>query len=299
MKFNKNDLIGNRYGKLTVLDYAGRDKRGCHQYRCRCDCGNTDLIVRRDALRSGNTKSCGCMRHEMIDVNDLIENRYGRIEVVRYNGWRRIGNTPDHYYLCHCDCGNDVEISRKTLLSGRINKCGKCGKILKEDDHYKYICYSGEEWIFDAVDLDLVESYQWHVCDGRYPTTYYNKTQKAFHQLAMGTEEGVYVDHINGNTLDNRRCNLRLATALDNARNKVILPYNTTGYKGVSSYHKQRKTRPFRAQISIKRKRIHLGYFDTPEEAASAYDEAARFYFGEFACVNFPREGEQGCLRNQ
>ena len=68
--------------------------------------------------------------------------------------------------------------------------------------------------------------------------------------------------------------------------------HNTSGFKGVS-FRKDRGK--YRAYISINNRIKHLGYYDTPEDAARAYDEAARFYFAEFACVNFPRPGEQGC----
>lgn len=88
------------------------------------------------------------------------------------------------------------------------------------------------------------------------------------------------VDHINGHGLDNRRENLRLATAAQNQRNRGKQVNNTSGYKGVTWYKPSRK---WRAQIMVKKKSISLGYFDNPEDAYKAYCEAADMYFGEFA----------------
>ena len=254
------DIVGRQFGKLTVADYAGRDKRGVMQYKCECSCGKEAVIVRRDALLSGNTRSCGCIRGEKINVSDIVGKRYGHIVVMDYAGRKGNEKNGAHYYHCHCDCGNDIDISRKTLLSGRISKCGKCGKIIEEGDHYKYVCLNGTEWIFDPEDYEFVCSRQWHVEGDRYPYTNIGQTQKAFHSLVLNPPEGFTVDHIDGNTLNNRRSNLRYASALDNARNKVILPYNTSGYKGVACYHRQKKSRPFRSQIVVDGKSIHLGY---------------------------------------
>lgn len=88
------------------------------------------------------------------------------------------------------------------------------------------------------------------------------------------------VDHINGNTLDNRRCNLRLATVKENTRNQQISKKNTSGYKGVGWSKRDRR---WVARITVDGKAVYLGSFDRPEDAHSAYCEAAKKYHGEFA----------------
>lgn len=87
-------------------------------------------------------------------------------------------------------------------------------------------------------------------------------------------------DHINGNTLDNRRSNLRVVTRTQNNQNVTIRKHNKSGYKGVSL---EKKTGRWVAVIQANNKRIHLGTFDTPEEAYAAYCEAAKKYHGKFA----------------
>lgn len=92
---------------------------------------------------------------------------------------------------------------------------------------------------------------------------------------------GMVVDHINGDTLDNRKCNLRVCTSAENIRNRKLHKNSISGYKGV---RKQGKN--WRATIRANDKRIFLGVFNTKEEAAAAYNEASKKYHGEFARIN-------------
>jgi hypothetical protein len=89
------------------------------------------------------------------------------------------------------------------------------------------------------------------------------------------------VDHINHNGLDNRRINLRIATARQNKQNTKIQKSNTSGYKGVTKDRTK-----WRAMIRISGKRVHLGMFDDKRDAAIAYNRAAIKYHGDFACIN-------------
>ena len=100
--------------------------------------------------------------------------------------------------------------------------------------------------------------------------------------LKCELQEGAYVDHINGDTLDNRRSNLRLCTPQQNMWNRRVMHNTQTGFKGVAR-NKRSKLNPWKARIRVSGKLVHLGCFPTPEEAHEAYKQAAIKYFGEFA----------------
>lgn len=133
--------------------------------------------------------------------------------------------------------------------------------------------------IVDDIDYDLVSCHKWNAIDGRRGKyyAYSNKSRLYMHRLIMGNPEGYLVDHKNGDTLDNRRSNLRICTKSQNAQN-----IKKAGYKGVSMYPNHK----YRAYIVIHNKQINLGVFDTEIEAAKAYNSAAKKYFGEFASLN-------------
>lgn len=167
-------------------------------------------------------------------------------------------------------------------------------KIIRENGYCKYYDINGDSFIFDESDLDFVRSRIWLIDSYGYATAKINGKTYRMIRLLLEPNEDQFIDHINGNPRDNRRCNLRLARYVDNQRNMRVPRHNTSGYKGVSYRHDRHK---YRAYISLHNRTKHLGYFDDIKDAAKAYDAAARLFFGEFACLNFPNPGEQSCRR--
>lgn len=102
------------------------------------------------------------------------------------------------------------------------------------------------------------------------------------HRLLMGNPD-TQVDHHDGNSLNNQKYNLRVATKFENGRNRKVSRNSTTGYKGVTKRPGYNK---WRARIGSVPNRITLGDFNTPQEAARAYNKAALELFGEFARLN-------------
>lgn len=143
-----------------------------------------------------------------------------------------------------------------------------------------------EVTIIDAEDYEKVKDVKWY----KDPNGYVSKNlyvgkgkwrKLSLHRMVMDAEKGQIIDHINGNRLDNRKSNLRLATSLENARNARINSRNTSGYKGVTK-------RNGRYEAYIRNNGIleHLGTYDVLEDAAKAYNVKAVEYFGEFARLN-------------
>jgi hypothetical protein len=159
---------------------------------------------------------------------------------------------------------------------------GKKGKLVKI-------------WL-DDCDRDLLEDVWYVIQDNFHHTPYVVKHDKShiikLHRVIarrmFGEQavKGKVVDHIDGNGVNNVRANLRLATNKENSRNARKPSHNTTGYKGVSFYPDCR-TGPWRACLSVDNKTVHLGGFSSAEDAAKAYDQAARKHYGEFARLNF------------
>ena len=149
--------------------------------------------------------------------------------------------------------------------------------------------------IVDPADYERLKGYEWFVRVGA--TSFYafrhgpshNRSKGRYvymHQEILTVPEGMVADHINHDGMDNRRTNLRAATRAQNVRNRK--KYTKTGsskYKGVSWKKDNGK---WSARIGLNNKSIFLGNFETEIDAAKAYDEAAKKYHGEFACLNFP-----------
>ncbi|MCG7628964.1 HNH endonuclease [Epibacterium sp. MM17-32] len=155
--------------------------------------------------------------------------------------------------------------------------------------HLDHVCLPiGGYWILlDPEDVDRVMEHNWYPSSkGDYLQSTQNGEMVLLHRFIAGACSDDYTDHRNGNRWDNRKKNLRIATATQNARNARPHSNAASPFKGVSVV--QRKSGPrFRALIQIDGKQKHLGYFKSEIEAARAYDAAARQHFGEFAWVNF------------
>ncbi len=102
--------------------------------------------------------------------------------------------------------------------------------------------------------------------------------------IITNVPDGMDIDHRDRDGLNNQDENLRLCSRSQNKQNQGKYKNNTSGYKGVCWGEKRKK---WRAYIFASGKQIYLGFYETPEIAARAYDEAAKKYFGEFAVINF------------
>lgn len=145
--------------------------------------------------------------------------------------------------------------------------------------------------IIDAADWGKTTASKWltsHTNRKGNTDRLYAKSSRRhvprLHRVLMDTPQGLVTDHINGDSLDNRRHNLRNCTHAENARNRRKQTTASSPYKGV--YPEPSKTSPWRARIWLDDRNTNIGVFKTAEDAARAYNEAALKHFGEFAYLN-------------
>lgn len=152
----------------------------------------------------------------------------------------------------------------------------------------------GKVALIDAKDYELVSQFKWqyHYRGYAYSQTYLGGGRKNakykkiwMHRLITGCPEDKIVDHISRDKLDNRRSNLRICTQAQNQMNSKLRDTNSSGYRGVT-----KDKYGWIARIGINGKRVYLGWFMDKEEAAMAYDKAAKKQYGNFAKLNIQGE---------
>ena len=215
------DLTGKRFGCVVVQSFSHCD--GIHAcWTAVCDCGKI-FITRRDRLKSGRTRSCGC---------GIL---YDRPDIPQ----------PD-----------DPLIRFIPLTHGYFS-------------------------VVDTEDYDRASRYRFHLSKTPQGLLYAGGgPEKLLHKLILPCPDGYEVDHIDGDGLNNRRSNLRVATHSQNCANRKMRSDNKSGYKGVS-WNKQMQK--WHAQCRYLGKNYRLGYFDDVLDAAKAYQGKQLELYKEFA----------------
>jgi len=124
-----DDITGKKFNMLTVISQNGYDKWRNATWNVRCDCGN-ECIVRGLSLKSGGTKSCGC-----IMIKDLINKRFGKLLVISKSNERN--DDCDVMWVTRCDCGNEHVVSSESLSGGSTKSCG-CINRQRGKEHWNW-----------------------------------------------------------------------------------------------------------------------------------------------------------------
>lgn len=146
----------------------------------------------------------------------------------------------------------------------------------------------GYETVIDAADLALIAKNKWYAIPDHSQITAYAatsmrigacKTTVMLHRFILGADKNYVVDHIDGDGMNNRRNNLRLATRQENSMNQRRSKNNKSGFKGVSWVEARQK---WHARICLQRQSYHLGLFESAHEAHAAYVAASKSLHKEF-----------------
>lgn len=266
------DLTGKRFGKLTVIGKDENSRPKKVRWICQCDCGSDPKSIQASNLKSGQTKSCGCIRKGM-NTKDMTGQRINKLLVVEKHGYNKSGQAD---WLCECECGNFSIVDGNRLRSGRVKSCG-CTKGINHrmSNHPLYgIWYNMNKRCdsFNGRNKTYIKK-RIKVCDDwkRTPTKFIKWAEN------NGFEEGLQLDRID-NDGDYTPSNCRFITNRENCLNKSGLRSdNRNGYIGVLKRGKK-----FTSRITRFGKIIHVGTFETPVEAALARDL--------YIITNFPED---------
>lgn len=194
------------------------------------------------------------------------------------------------------NCGKVFKARKSDVKRGRGNYCSReCARLarrrvneIKVEGNIAFIIITdrkGKEVaraMIDAADVEKIKQFGHRWCLGNskgkapFVETRANGKIVLLHRFLLDAPEGIQVDHINHNTLDNRRCNLRLCTPAQNSQNrKGAYRTSKSGIRGVSWYAPGRK---WRATITVNYRQISLGYYDSLEEAAKAAEIGRQKY---------------------
>lgn len=261
----KHNITGERFGNLIAIEKIGL-KNGHAIWKFKCDCGNTVYIAKYNVIR-GKTH-CGCLdksrENRTCDVcgsENKVTLRFGRLlchkhnlQMSRYGKTFRTVYDPNEFHFY----------------------CNECHILMyNKNGDLKDVC------IIDREDYTKVKNMKWYISCG-YPTTkYFDGFSTRISRYLLNYNGENHIDHSNGNILDNRKCNLRIATSNQNAANQQKKVRNCK-LIGVN-YNKWNGDFKWIPKIMVNYKNIWLGAYDDKEEAIKARLVAENKYFGEFA----------------
>lgn len=237
----------------------------------------------------GVSKRSKCRRDNQEDFLEKVKKVHG--DKCLYNKVNYINSKT--YVVITCKIHGDWSIKPNNILTGF--GCPECGKIksvhnrvnnilnkkfegLIQPDDYKLIPLSqGKYTMVDNEDFEKLKDFNWSIINKVYVE---NREFGQIHRYIMNAPDNMLVDHKDGNPLNNRRSNLRLANHQQNM-------WNSKGRVGLKGVTLRKDTNRWSASITKDGVSYILGCFATEEEAGRAYDAKAKELFGEFAYLNF------------
>lgn len=266
-----NDLVGQRFGRLTVLERTDEKKAGYYVWRCRCDCGG-EILADTRRLKRGTISDCGCVEKKTArsgaKAEDLTGRRFGHLEVL----YRVEGISPPKW-MCRCDCGREKAISAHDLKAG-TKSCG-CRTFRRKTEK---VDLTGRKFgrlkvQYPTGRRDAKGSVYWHClcdCGGEKDVTEDNLVHGGYRSCGCLQKELQASINSQLHMLD--------GTCLEILENRKYRSDNTSGFRGV--YHMRNGN--YKATIGFKRQRFHIGTYPEFSLAVEARLEAEELIFQGF-----------------
>lgn len=269
----KECLIGQRFGRLTVVEATKERQDHYCVWRCRCDCGG-EILVNTKRLKGGTVKDCGCIPKMTVRQGHIAEDLSGRVfghlTVIR-KAPNRGGRT---CWVCQCDCGREKEVISRNLKSGRVKSCG-CHTY---DRPHNRVDLTGRRFgrltVIEATEKrDSKKSVYWRcVCDcGR-------ETEATEGELMQGLVMSCGCLQRENQQKIAQRLHRIDGTCIEILEKRKYRRDNTSGFRGVLKTDNGR----YRAYINFKRKRYYLGTYDDYETAVQERMKAEEVIYNGF-----------------
>lgn len=280
------DLIGERFGKLTVIEKTEEKQDNYWVWKCQCDCGGKILVNTKRLVR-GTVSDCGCVPKKTARNGSIAENltgqQFGMLKVL-YHSPNQKGRT---CWLCQCSCGNIRIASAHDLKSGKVQSCG----CLRHRKGQGIRNLAGQQFgrltaLSPTDQRDKKGSVMWHC------------------RCSCGTELNVSEDGLVHGNYKSCGCLQREIqqnivsclthiddTCIEWLEKRKFRRDNTSGFRGVS----QKKNGSYRVTIGFKKKRFYIGVFKDFNEAVRARLEAEELIHGGFlrAYYQWKEEGKE------
>lgn len=253
-----DNLCGQRFGMLMVSELMPERQERYALYRCQCDCGK-EILVNSKRLKRGSIQGCTeCWTSRGREALDLTGQKFGMLTVVRLSDERKYDRRT---WLCQCDCGEYRDVTTHDLRSGYVSSCG-CANSRS----YPYKDLTGRKFgrltvLEMTAERSAKGSVLWKCrCECCQERLFSEDALVHGHYISCGCYRERELP---------KRLNAKLhhidGTCVEFLQRKKRAD-NTSGYTGVYIT----KSGKFKASITFKKKRYHLGTFDTLEDALKA-----------------------------
>ena len=270
---NACNLLGQKFGRLTVIEKTDLKENNYCLWRCRCDCGG-EILVSTKKLKRGTITACDCIPKITARCGsrseDLTGKRFSRLTVIS----REENRDGRICWKCCCDCGNKTIVTSKNLKAGRVKSCG----CLKNQKGYNLVDLSGQQFgrltaLHPTVHRDAKGSVYWSCrcdCGKEIEVTesglvYGNYRSCGCLRRENWNQISSYLHRVDG-------------TCIELLENHNPRRDNTSGFRGVYQIRNGR----YRVSIGFKGSRFHIGIFSSIDEAVIARKEAEEQIYNRF-----------------